>query len=383
MKILQVLPALEQGGVERGALEVASALAQAGIPNAVASAGGRLVASLDAIGVRHYTMPLASKNPFVVMRNGTRLAALAKKEGFTLMHVRSRAPAWSVRRASRLSGVPFVTTWHGLYGTSPKWLKIPYNRIMLTGVATIAVSDCVREHILSVYGADPAKVVRIHRGADVDRFRPDAVEPGRAAEFRARLGVAPGAALVTLPGRLTYWKGQKMLLEAVAAMRRAEVAALFVGSDQGRTAYTAELKEMAAALPAGKTALFLEHTDDMPLVYAASDVVVSASSAQPEAFGRVIPEAQAMGRIVVGTAHGGACETVADGVTGFLTPPGDAAALAAALDRALEMPADEAAKMRAAAVESVRENFSTASMCERTLEFYSKIHSTLSHGNVI
>ena len=250
-------------------------------------------------------------------------------------------------------------------------------------MATIAVSDCVREHILSVYGADPAKVVRIHRGADVDRFRPDAVEPGRVAEFRARLGVAPGAALVTLPGRLTYWKGQKMLLEAVAAMRRAEVAALFVGSDQGRTAYTAELKEMAAALPAGKTALFLEHTDDMPLVYAASDVVVSASSAQPEAFGRVIPEAQAMGRIVVGTAHGGACETVADGVTGFLAPPGDAAALAAALDRALEMPADEAAKMRAAAVESVRENFSTARMCERTLEFYSKIHSTLSHGNVI
>ena len=161
------------------------------------------------------------------------------------------------------------------------------------------------------------------------------------------------------------------------------VAVLFVGSDQGRVEYTGELKAMAAALPAGKTALFLEHTDDMPLVYAASDVVVSASSAQPEAFGRVIPEAQAMGRIVVGTAHGGACETVADGVTGFLTPPGDAAALAAALDRALEMPADEAAKMRAAAVESVRENFSTARMCERTLEFYSKIHSTLSHGNVI
>jgi len=383
MKILQILPALEQGGVERGAVEVASALAQAGIPNAVASAGGRLVASLDAIGVRHYTLPLASKNPFVVMRNGTRLAALAKEGGFTLMHVRSRAPAWSVRRASRLSGVPFITTWHGLYGTSPAWLKIPYNRIMLTGLATIAVSDCVREHILSVYGADPAKVVRIHRGADVDRFRPDAVEPGRVAEFRARLGVAPGAALLTLPGRLTYWKGQKLLLEAQSMMRRAEVAVLFVGSDQGRTAYTAELKAMAASLPAGKSAFFLEHTDDMPLVYAASDVVVSASSAQPEAFGRVIPEAQAMGRIVVGTAHGGACETVADGVTGLLTPPGDAAALAAALDRALEMPADEAAKMRAAAVESVRENFSTAKMCERTLELYSKIHSTFSHGNVI
>ena len=124
MKILQVLPALEQGGVERGTIEIATALSVAGVPSAVASAGGRLVRELESLGVEHFTLPLASKNPFVVRRNAIRLAKIAKEGGFTLMHVRSRAPAWSVRTASRLSDVPFISTWHGLYGTRPRWLKI-------------------------------------------------------------------------------------------------------------------------------------------------------------------------------------------------------------------------------------------------------------------
>ena len=377
MKILQVLPALEQGGVERGTLEIASALVQAGVPNAVASSGGRLEAELEALGVEHIRLNLATKNPFAIRRNGSALAEIVRKGGFTLMHVRSRAPAWSVRRASRLSGVPFITTWHGLYGTKPEFLKLPYNRIMLAGLKTIAVSDCVKRHIVSVYGADPEKIVRIHRGANVDVFRPDAVPPAAAEDFKRRLGFGAATPVVTLPGRLTYWKGQKLLLEAVARMECAELGVLFVGSDQGRTEYTAELKRMAEALPAGKKVAFLEHTNEMPLVYAASEIVVSASSAQPEAFGRIIPEAQAMGRLAVGTAHGGACETIADGETGFLVPPGEPAALASALDRVLALPADEKDRIRRAAVKSVRENFSTAKMCERTLELYRGIHHGL------
>jgi len=376
MKILQVLPALEQGGVERGAVEVATALAQAGIPSAVASAGGRLVEKLDALGVAHFTLPLASKNPFVIRRTAGRLADIVRSGGFTLMHVRSRAPAWCVRRASRLSGVPFISTWHGLYGTHPRFLKIPYNRVMLDGLRTIAVSDCVRNHIVSTYGADPSKIVRIWRGADVEKFRPEAVAPEAAAAFRRSLGFPEGLPVLTLPGRLTYWKGQMLLLDA-AAQLRVPVGVLFVGSDQGRHDYTAELKARAATLAPRVRTVFVEHTDDMPLVYAASDVVVSASSAQPEAFGRVIPEAQAMGRLVVGTAHGGACETIRDGETGFLVPPGDAAALAAALDKALTLPADAAARMREAAIRSVRDTFSTAAMCARTIELYREIHKEL------
>lgn len=373
MKILQVLPELDQGGVERGTVEIAAALAAAGIPSAVASAGGRLVKELQAMGVEHFTLPLASKNPFVIFSNARKLARIVKDGGFTLMHVRSRAPAWSVRKASRISGVPFVSTWHGLYGTDPKFLKIPYNRVMLSGRGTIAVSDCVRKHVLKTYGADPKRVTTIHRGADVERFNPSSVSSDVVAERKAELGIDPQVPVISLPGRLTSLKGQHILLEAASMMKARPFALLFVGSDQGRVEYSSRLKTMAAELQGIKT-VFLDHSSEMPLIYAMSDVVVSASYSHPEAFGRVITEAQAMGRIVVASAHGGACETVADGETGFLVPPGDPAALAAALDRVLGLSPEEKARIAASAVKSVVENFSIAKMCSKTIEYYKEIH---------
>ncbi len=370
MKILQILPALGTGGVERGTIEVAQALAATGIPNAVASAGGPRVADLDALGVPHYTLPLDTKNPFTIRRNAERLADLARREGFTILHARSRAPAWSACWAARSAGVTFLTTFHGVYGTSPRFLKIPYNRVMTKGAKVIAVSNFVKRHIVETYGVPEEKVVRIHRGADTRTFRPDAVSPEQVAARRAALGFAPGVPVVTLPGRLTRWKGQAVLLDALARMRHRELGCLIVGSDQGRTGYTAELKSMAARLPPETKVVFLEHADDMPCIYALSEIVVNASSDQPEAFGRVIPEAQAMGIVTVGTAHGGACETIDDGVTGFLVPPGDIDALAAKLDEVLDLPADRKAAIRAAALDSVRTNFSTDRMCAETIALY-------------
>ena len=370
MKILQILPALGTGGVERGTIEVAQALAAAGIPNAVASAGGPRVADLVALGVPHFTLPLDTKNPFTIRRNAARLADLARREGFTLMHARSRAPAWSAYWASRRADVTFLTTFHGVYGTSPRFLKIPYNRVMTKGAKVIAVSNFVKRHVIETYGVPEEKVVRIHRGADTRTFRPDAVSPEQAAARKAALGFAPDVPVVTLPGRLTRWKGQTILLDALARMRHRELGCLIVGSDQGRTDYSAELKAMAARLPPETKVVFLEHADDMPCIYAPSDIVVNASSAQPEAFGRVIPEAQAMGIITVGTAHGGACETIDDGVTGFLVPPGDIGALAAKLDEILDIPAERKAAIRAAALDSVRTNFSTDRMCAETIALY-------------
>ena len=370
MKILQILPALGTGGVERGTIEVAQALAAAGIPNAVASAGGPRVADLVALGVSHFTLPLDTKNPFTIRRNAARLADLARREGFTLMHARSRAPAWSAYWASRRADVTFLTTFHGVYGTSPRFLKIPYNRVMTKGAKVIAVSNFVKRHVIETYGVPEEKVVRIHRGADTRTFRPDAVSPEQATARRAALGFAPDVPVVTLPGRLTRWKGQTILLDALARMRHRELGCLIVGSDQGRTDYSAELKAMAARLPPETKVVFLEHADDMPCIYALSDIVVNASSAQPEAFGRVIPEAQAMGIITVGTAHGGACETIDDSVTGFLVPPGDIGALAAKLDEVLDLPAERKAAIRAAALDSVRTNFSTDRMCAETIALY-------------
>ena len=376
MKILQVLPALEQGGVERGTLEVARALVAAGVPNAVASAGGRLVHALDELGVEHVRLPLDRKNPVSLWGCARGLAEYCRAEDVTLMHVRSRAPAWAVKWASGMCGVKWISTFHGVYGTSPRLLKIPYNRVMLQGERTIAVSDYVRRHILETYGGvDPDRIVRIHRGAETAVFRPDAVPREDAEAKKTRqYGFERDFPVITIPGRLTRWKGQEVFLEALSMMRNHRYGVLILGSDQGRVAYSDHLRTMAGRLPDETRVVFRSHTSEMPAVYALSDIVVNASSAQPEAFGRTVPEAQASGCLVLATAHGGACETVRDGETGFLVPPGDAKAMAEKLDEMLEMSEEAKARMRAAAVESVRANFSTAKMCERTLALYRELH---------
>ena len=376
MKILQILPSLQMGGVERGTLEIAHALKKAGIPNAVASQGGHMVETLKSMGVPHHTLPLMSKNPFTMRRNAVRLAELAQDEGFTLMHVRSRAPAWSVKWASKMCGVPWIATFHGVYGTKPAIFKIPYNRVMLKGLRTICVSEYVRKHVLETYHPDPARLVCIPRGADTDFFRPDAVSPEHALKKKTeQYRFTPDIPVITLPGRLTFWKGQEVFLEALMQMRHKRVGVLFLGSDQGRTEYSDHLRELAGQLADDTEVVFRDHTQEIHTVYALSDIVVNASSAQPEAFGRTIPEAQAMGRIVVATAHGGACETIEDGKTGFLVPPGDSDALAEKLDEILDMPKEKLDAIRTAAVESVRANYSVAKMCASTIALYRELDS--------
>ena len=325
MKILQVLPELEQGGVERGTIEIASALTAAGIPNAVASAGGRLVHALEECGTEHLLLPIDKKNPFTLRKCAKKLAEYCEKEGVTLMHVRSRAPAWAVKWASKMCGVKWIATFHGVYGTSPRIFKIPYNRIMLKGERTIAVSDYVRRHILDNYsGVDPERIVRIYRGAETDVFSPDAV-PKEDAEAKKtkQYGFEGNRPVITIAGRLTRLKGQEVFFEALSMMRNRRFGVLVLGSDQGRVEYSDHLRTIAGKLSDETRVVFRDHTSQMQVVYALSDIVVNAST-QPESFGRTITEAQASGCLVLATAHGGACETVKDGETGFLVPPGDA-----------------------------------------------------------
>ena len=376
MKILQVLPALEQGGVEWDAVELALALKAQGVENGIASAGGSLVAKVASAGVAHHELPLATKSPLKIIANASRIAKLVKEGGYDLVHVRSRAPAWSVKIAAKRAGFPWLATYHGVYGTKPEWFKLWYNRVMLQGLKTICVSNYVQRHVESTYHPPEGQLVTIHDGADTSRFFSEAVTPESAANYRAALGFAADTPLVVMAGRLTRWKGQHILLEAVARMRHEKVGVLFVGSDQGRIEYSNELKALAAKLPDGKRAVFLDRSDDMPLVYAAGTVAVNASSGQPEAFGRVIPEAQAMGTLVVGTAHGGACETIEDGKTGFLVPPGDVDSLAAKLDEILDMDVETRNAMRASAIRSVTENFSVETTCRKTLALYREILSS-------
>lgn len=366
--VLQVVPALVTGGVERGTVEIATALVKAGWRAIVASSGGPMVHEIERVGAEHVTLPLAAKNPVVIYRNITRLARLIEAESVDLVHARSRAPAWSAYYAARRTGRPFVTTLHNVYGGGSAAKRL-YNSVMAKGDRVIAISQFVADHAVRTYDLDPARLSVIHRGADLVRFDPSAIHPSRLIALAKEWRLEDGAPVIMLPGRMTRWKGHFDLLEAVARLQRRELQVLFVGDDKQHPAFRKELEARVAALELGGIVHMVGDTKDMPAAFMLADVVVSAST-EPEGFGRVAVEAQAMGRPVIATDHGGSRETIVAGETGWLVPPGDPAALAAALDAALSLsPRDRvmlAARSRAAMIEK----FDVRRMTEATLDLY-------------
>jgi glycosyltransferase involved in cell wall biosynthesis len=344
--ILQVLPALDAGGVERGTLEIAEAIQAAGYRALVASSGGRLVPALEALGARHVTLPLATKSPLGIWRNAAALTRLVRAEGIAILHARSRAPAWSAWSAARRTGARFVTTYHGTYGEGFPGKRL-YNSVMARGDRVIAISRHIADHIRTTHGRDSQV---IPRGADLRHFDPALVAPPRIAALRAAWDLPAGAPMILLPARLTRWKGQAVLIEALAELPGA--IAVLAGDPQGREAYVTELRALAEARGVADRLRIPGHVADMPAALLAADVVVHASI-EPEAFGRTVIEAQAMGRLVIAADLGGPRETVAHGVTGWLTPPGDAAALAAQIRAALALPPEVRAAMGQAAREGV------------------------------
>lgn len=370
--ILQVLPALVTGGVERGTIDVAAAIVQAGWTSLVASSGGPMVRELERAGARHIEMPLDSKNPLVMHRNASRLVDLIRAQGVDLVHARSRAPAWSALAAANKTGARFVTTFHGTYNLGLWGLKQRYNEVMARGERVIAISDFIAEHLRTVYGADPDRIRVIHRGVDVGKLDPARVAGVRIAQLVRQWRLPEGARVIMLPGRLTRWKGQSVLIDALALLGRNDIRCMLVGSDQGRSKYRQELLDQIRARNLMEVVHLTDQCNDMPAAYKLSDVVVSAST-DPEAFGRVVVEAQAMGRPVIASAHGGAAETVVPGETGWLVPPGDPRALAEALEFALNLPDEHRAWMSEHAMAHVRAHFTSEVMCDRTLDVYAEL----------
>ena len=368
--LLQVVPALEAGGLERGTVEIASAFAAAGGRSLVASRGGRLVAALTRAGVRHLALPLDSKNPVVMAANMVRLARIIRREGVDIVHARSRAPAWSAYPAARRAGCHFVTTVHGPY--SGAGLKRRYNAVMARGERVIAISEFIAAYLEANYQVRAPRVRVVHRGVGLEEFDPQAIVPSRLVDLAAAWHMPDGVPIVLMPGRLTRWKGQPTLIAALAKLGRTDLRCMIVGADQGRVGYRRELERMVSAHGLGEVVRITGPCADMPAAYMLADVVVSAST-DPEAFGRVLIEAQAMGRPVIATNHGAALETVLEGKTGWLVPPRDPAALAAALDAALGLDAESRDRMARAATAHVRANFSRTAMCAKTLALYREV----------
>lgn len=369
--ILQVLPSLVTGGVERGTIEITQAVAEADGVALVASAGGPLVRIIERVGGRHFTLPLKAKGPLAIWRNAARLTELIRAEKVVLVHARSRGPAWSAWLACQRTGAHFVTTYHGAYSEDLP-LKRRYNAVMARGEIVIAASRFIAGLVAERHGIDPARIRVIPRGVDPAVFDPAAVGPDRVARLVRGWRLPDGMPTVVLPGRLTTWKGQRVLLDAMALMARKDVCCVLVGSDQGRRRYSASLMQQAERLGIAARVRLVGQCDDMPAALMLSDVVVHAST-QPEAFGRVVIEAQAMGRPVVAADLGGPVETVEHGVTGWRVKPGDPAALAAAIEHALCLGAEERRALGERARAAVLRNSTVRAMQDATLDVYEEV----------
>lgn len=375
LSVLQVTPELNAGGVERTTIEMAEAISRAGGLALVASAGGRLEPDLEAAGGELIRLPMNSKNPITVGLNVGRLARTARTRGVRLIHARSRAPGWSAYFAARRLKLPFVTTYHGVYNArSP--MKRLYNSVMARGDVVIANSEFTRQHVLEQYGLDPARVVAIPRGVDFALFDRDLFKVEDIAAQRAQwLAPTDRRTVLILPARLTRWKGQLLFIEALARVERRRpnsVKAILAGDAQGRSSYVQELQHAIDTNGLRESVSIVGHLRQMALALAASDAAVFPSL-EPEAFGRGAVEAQAMAIPVIAAGHGGLAETVVDGQTGILFPPGHPDAFAAAIEKLLDMGGDARAAMGLRGRDRVRTSYGKAALQASTLQVYDRL----------
>lgn len=370
--ILQIVPSLDTGGAERTTIDVAAALAQAGFQPLVASHGGRMLDELRTVGAEWIALPVHAKAPQTLAANVLRLRDIIRSQNIRLVHARSRAPAWSALLAARLTGVPFVTTYHGIYNAK-SGIKRFYNSVMARGDVVIANSEWTAAHIGREYRFHPKRLVVIPRGVDFMRFDPALVSVERVKNLRTQWGALPDTMVTLLPGRLTRWKGQTILIEALARLRQSSpignLRVVLAGDAQGRSGYESEVAQLIAAKSLGETVFIAGHVSDMPAAYLAADIVVSAST-DPEAFGRVAAEAGAMERPVIATNHGGAREIVIPGISGYLVAPGNAAELAETLQLLLGKTDAMRRAMGAAARAHISARYTVERMCADTLAVY-------------
>ncbi len=362
--ILQVLPALNGGGVERGTVDIARAIAEKGWGSFVASSGGRMESQIEEAGAKHIPLPLASKNPATILHNAFRLAKIIRENGVNIIHARSRVPAWSAYFAAKMTKIPLVTTFHGVYsGTSA--LKKKYNSVMTYGDRVIAVSEFIKKHIHDNYQTDMRKVEVIHRGVDMDAFSPEKVDEKAVDELRQKWQIPNGKQVIFMPARITRWKGQAVFIDALLELPHRDFYCVIAGVSGKHENFKSELQAKISEANADDVIKIVDAVSDMTAGLTLADIVV-CPSLRPEAFGRIPIEASAMKKPIIATAHGGAMETVIDGKTGLLVPPDNAVELSAAIEKGLLNHWFDGEFAR----QHVEEYFSLGKMCRRTIEIY-------------
>jgi len=370
IKVVQILPDLESGGVERGTLEVGKYLADHGHTSVVISAGGRLVAQLEREGSTHLSWPHIGEKSPRCLRYIWPLRKFLVEEQVDILHIRSRLPAWvgylAWKSLPENKRPAFVCTFHGFHSINK------YSEIITKGDKVIAVSNAIKQHVQEAYHVPDSRIERIHRGFDEDIFNPERVAEDRVQKLREQWNITNNTfPIVMLPARLTRLKGHKVFIKSLAMLKEQEWIGLCVGDINEKSSYHTELMEFYHQSGVENKIHFVSHCDDMPAAMKLADIVVS-SSIKPEACSRIIFEAQAMGTPVIASAHGGSPESIVDGKTGFLVKPGDAGSMAEALTLLIS-DRQKCEQMGENARHWVNENFTINMMCEKTLQLYHEL----------
>jgi len=380
--VLQVIPALELGGAERGTVDVAAALVKANWRALVVSEGGRMVRDLEEVGAEHITRPVATKNPFKIAFNARSLRQIIEREQVDIIHARSRAPAWSAWLAARRAAIPFVSTYHGIYSENFP-LKRLYNSVMARGDLTIANSEFTAGVIRNRHGKMARRIEVVHRGVDLNEFSAKNVSATRLEKIRDYWQIDGTKKVLLLPARLSGLKGHGLAVEALARLNLAclpPFVCIFAGDISGREHVLTRLVQQCRRLELPRNMVqFPGYCNDMAAAYLAADIVLMPSTA-PETFGRVAAEAQAMGRPVIVTDIGAVGEIVRaqpdvneHDITGWRVAPDSPEALALAIAHALQMPEGELARIGARAIDFISQNYSVEKMTSATLQLYAEI----------
>ena len=378
INVLQVIPKLGYGGAETGCYDIAHYLAEKECGSYIATSGGELLKFVKKNRVGIFKIPVHSKNPILIFLNAIFLSFFILTKKINIVHARSRAPAWSCYLACLLTNRAFVTTFHGTYNFNNK-LKKFYNSVMLRSNLTIAGSNFIFSHINENYNEylNKKKKLRvIFRGINIDYFSQKNISVLKQEKLKMEWGLEQNKFTILMPGRLTSWKGQEKLIESLNILIEdyniTNFQTILLGSDQGRKVYTKKLHSLVERYSLTKKVKFIENCKEMPLAYSLADVVVSASI-EPEAFGRVAVESQAMGKPIIASNLGGSKETVLNKKTGFLYKHDDPRELAKNLNTVIQLNQEELKFMGNEGRKNITKKFDVEVMCDSNLREYKKL----------
>ena len=378
LKVLQVIPKLGYGGAETGCYDIAHYLPENGCKSFIVTSGGDLTKFINKEKVKLIKLPVHSKNPLLILLNTLALIFIIIFNNITIVHARSRAPAWSCLFATKITRRKFVTTFHGTYNFNNK-LKRFYNSVMVKSNLIIAGSNFIFSHIKNNYSDYldiKNKLLVIFRGINVDYFDHTTKTELEEKKLLKNWGIEENKKIILLPGRLTSWKGQELFLEAINMVNiqlgYEAFYAVILGSEQGRDLYKKKLIRLSEQYRMTKQVKFIDHCKDMALAYKVSDIIVS-SSIEPEAFGRVAVEAQSMQKVIIASDIGGSNETVINEKTGYLFESGNAKSLSDKILKVLNLDETTIKTIGIEGRKNIVSKFNVEKMCFSTYSEYKKL----------